>query len=94
MESIIANNERDKLLFGYDHLKDLKERILNQKISDDIDTIQNLFIKGSCDETKLKVMFGTVDVKSSPNKATRLNNIFPVGPSLKPCRKYPVRIFN
>ena len=88
VESILANNEDDQLLFGLDHLMQKKERILSQTIDTKTVPIQSIFTKGSCNKIKLNEILGTVTVNESQKvKDDGPHSIFPVGPSLKPCLK-------
>ena len=87
-DSFMLNN--DKLLFKFQKLLDLNEKLIENRVSDDVNIVTDIFEIGEPNETKLKAMLGKIHISMPLDHDKPTKRSIPLGPPLRPSSRYPL----
>ena len=87
-DSFMSNN--DKLLFKFQKLLDLNDKLIENRVSDDVNIVTDIFETGEPNETELKAMLGKIHISIPLDHDKPTKRSIPLGPPLRPSSRYPL----
>ena len=87
-DSFMSNN--DKLLFKFQKLLDLNDNLIENRVSDDVNIVKDIFETGEPNETELKALLGKIHISMPLDHDKPTKRSIPLGPPLRPSSRYPL----